>query len=246
MRAFWRFLIEQAGSVAEAVVLGETFVGRRMTGEPLVAPDRRVIRGIGPNADEIGRNQFTYEADREGLRCPLGAHVRRANPRTGDMPGGRQSLLSQLIRTVGLGHPKLSEDLVASSRFHRLLRRGREFGRLLTPEQASEPGAADPASGLFFMCLTANIARQFEFVQNAWLMSAKFDGLDREGDPLTGNRAPLPATDSTDDFSLPQPDGVRRRITGLPRFVTVRGGGYFFLPGLRALRYIAGGAELGR
>ena len=39
---------------------------------------------------------------------------------------------------------------------------------------------------------------------------------------------------------MPRPDGPARRITGLPQFVTVRGGGYFFLPGLRALRYIAG------
>jgi hypothetical protein len=28
-------------------------------------------------------------------------------------------------------------------------------------------------------------------------------------------------------------------VTGMPRFVTVRGGGYFFMPGLSAVRYLA-------
>ena len=32
---------------------------------------------------------------------------------------------------------------------------------------------------------------------------------------------------------------LRQRVEGLPQFVTVRGGAYFFLPGRRALRYIA-------
>jgi hypothetical protein len=34
-------------------------------------------------------------------------------------------------------------------------------------------------------------------------------------------------------------DALRRRVSNLPQFVTVRGGAYFFLPGLRALRYFA-------
>jgi hypothetical protein len=32
---------------------------------------------------------------------------------------------------------------------------------------------------------------------------------------------------------------VRRRVLGLPRFVITRGGEYCFLPGLRALRWLA-------
>ncbi|MGH6921870.1 MAG: hypothetical protein ACREJ0_29735, partial [Geminicoccaceae bacterium] len=72
------------------------------------------------------------------------------------------------------------------------------------------------------------------------MASTKFAGLSDEADPLLGSRAPMPGQPATDVFTMPQPAGPARRITDLPQFVTVRGGGYFFLPGLRALRYIAG------
>jgi deferrochelatase/peroxidase EfeB len=199
----------------------------------------RAIRGVGPDADDIRRNRFTFDDDKSGLRCPFGAHIRRANPRTGDMPGGRQGIVARLIRILGFGHQDLSEDLVATSRFHRIMRRGREFGQALAPDAALRSDAPDPQSGLHFICLAANIARQFEFIQNAWLMSAKFNRMSGEADPLLGNRVAMPAGHATDGFSVPQLDGVSRRIDGMPAFVTVRGGGYFFLPGIRALRFIA-------
>ena len=97
------------------------------------------------------------------------------------------------------------------------------------------------AADWYFICLNANISRQFEFIQNAWLNSAKFDGMSGEADPLLGNREPMPAGHPTDSFTLPQPNGIGRRIDGLPTFIAVRGGAYFFLPGMRALRYFAGG-----
>ena len=77
-------------------------------------------------------------------------------------------------------------------------------------------------------------------MQNAWIATTKFAGLTDESDPLLGNREARPGEPATDVFTMPRPDGPARRITGVPQFVTVRGGGYFFLPGLRALRYIAG------
>ena len=71
------------------------------------------------------------------------------------------------------------------------------------------------------------------------MMNSKFDGMQQESDPLLGSRSPLINQDRTDCFRLPDPEGPARRLCGLPRFVTVRGGGYFFMPGMRALRYIA-------
>jgi deferrochelatase/peroxidase EfeB len=209
-------------------------VGRRLSGAPLLPPDPERLRGVGPDPDDIRRNNFTYASDPDGRSCPLGAHVRRANPRNGDMPAGRHDLLSQAICLLGFaGGDDLRFDGIASSRFHRILRRGREYGQALTPEQAAADapaGAPEVPTGLHFICLNANIERQFEFVQNAWLASAKFDGLIGEADPLLGNREPFPAGHPTDGFE---------RLSGVPRFVTLRGGAYFFLPGLRALRFIA-------
>jgi Dyp-type peroxidase family len=239
VRGFWRFTASQAEGEAARAALAQAMVGRQMSGEPMVPADERPIRGVGPDADDVRRNQFTFDDDSAGLRCPFGAHIRRANPRTGDMPGGRQGIVARLIRMLGFGHQDLSEDLVATSRFHRILRRGREFGQALAPDVALQPDAPDPQSGLHFICLGANIARQFEFIQNAWLMSARFNGMSGEADPLLGNRVAMQAGHPTDGFGIPQPNGVCRHIDGMPGFVTVRGGAYFFLPGIRALRFIA-------
>ena len=102
---------------------------------------------------------------------------------------------------------------------------------------ADAPGASE--SGLHFISLGANIGRQFEFVQGAWIVGTKFDGLSHESDPLLGHRLPGVDGISTDRFSMPRADGPDRRLSGLPQFITVLGGAYFFLPGIRALRYLA-------
>jgi deferrochelatase/peroxidase EfeB len=235
VRGFWQAIDRRAGGVAaERERLASQLVGRTLQGEPIV-----------PAAAD--RNEFTFESDPEGHRCPIGAHIRRTNPRTADLPAGGVGVVSKLIRTLGLNARARGQDLAASSRFHRLLRRGREFGTRLTPAQvlglsvagATPAATAPPECGLHFICLNANIQRQFEFVQSAWIMSTKFNGLHEESDPLLGNRLPGRAGARCDYFSMPQADGPTRRLEGLPQFVTVSGGAYFFLPGIRALRFLA-------
>jgi hypothetical protein len=71
-------------------------------------------------------------------------------------------------------------------------------------------------------------------------MNTKFSGLTDENDPLVGIRDAISGPSIADNFTIPKDGGVRRRVSGIPQFVTVRGGAYFFLPGLRALRYFAG------
>jgi hypothetical protein len=136
------------------------------------------------------------------------------------------------------------DDAIASARFHRILRRGREYGQQIDRNSALDPATADPQAGIHFLCLNANIARQFEFIQGAWIASAKFAALTGEQDPLLGNREPFPTApiakpQPTDGFSRPGAPPQCRHATGLPQFVTVRGGAYFFLPGLAALKWIA-------
>src|SRR5204863_2745178 len=152
----------------------------------------------------IALNQFTYNSDVDGTHCPYGAHIRRANPRNADIPGAPRGLLSTLIRILGFGSKNIRDDLVASTRFHRMLRRGREYGAKLTPEDAFQPAPSnDPERGLQFIAINSHIQRQFEFVQNAWLMGTKFDGLTEESDPLIGNRSPVEGCPFTSSFSIP-------------------------------------------
>jgi Dyp-type peroxidase family len=241
VRGFWQFISRQvSGNAAEVDKLAAEFVGRTRAGDPLAQIQKDAIPGIGTQPDQIHQNQFTFDRDPTGSRCPFGAHVRRANPRNSDYPG-HPTGLAQLIATLGLGPKGFRDDLMSSVRFHRILRRGREYGPGLSPSDALAPATPDdPERGLRFICLNANISRQFEFLQNAWLMNTKFSALTEESDPLLGNRQPIPGCPVTDNFTRQENDGLRCRVSGLPQFVTVRGGAYFFLPSLRALRYFAG------
>lgn len=247
VRGFWSFLDKQAeGDSSRRQDLAERLVGRKMSGDPLLPLTQNDIHGVGPEPVDIQRNRFTFDSDPQGVNCPFGAHVRRANPRNADLPPGTPSeLFERLLHILALDRflndddDTFHKDLIASTRFHRLLRRGREYGPKRSPEQLLAPAPTDePPAGLIFICLNANIGRQFEFIQSAWIMSTKFDGLNGESDPLLGNREPVAGCPAS-GFSLPAVDGVRRELEDVPRFTTVRGGAYFFLPGLRALRYLA-------
>jgi deferrochelatase/peroxidase EfeB len=268
VRGFWQAMDALAGGVdVEREWLASRLVGRTRSGEPIVVEQPRALAAAEAGAatgldtlataeaqaaTDLGElaagalatttapdlNAFTFDSDPAGNRCPIGAHIRRTNPRTADLPPGGPGTVSQLIRTLGLAAKARAQDLAAASRFHRVLRRGREYGVQVTPEQALRlPAAVE--SGLHFVCLNANIQRQFEFVQSAWIMSTKFNGLHEESDPLLGNRMPSPAGTRCDYFSMPRTAGPTRRLEKLPQFVTVAGGAYFFLPGIRALRWLA-------
>jgi len=241
VRGFWRFVGQRGGQTSDARDrLAAAFVGRARNGDPLVSISDRPIAGVGDSAQEVRQNRFTYHADPAGTRCPFGAHIRRANPRAGDFPRARRGLFARRAAMFGFGRHALRDDLLSSSRFHRVIRRGREYGPGLPPADAVGPAPPDdPERGLRFVCLNASIERQFEFLQNAWLANTTFNGLTGESDALLGNREPIAGRPDTAYYTVPEDGRARRRIAGLPRFVTVHGGAYFFLPGLRALRYIA-------
>jgi Dyp-type peroxidase family len=119
-------------------------------------------------------------------------------------------------------------DTAVNMNRRRMIRRGATYGPYLpeaTPEDGKERGIA-----AFVIC--ASLIRQFEFAQNVWANDRNFHELGNERDPIIGNQ------DGTLEYKIPRRP-IRRKITGLPAFTTVRGGAYFFLPGLRALRYLA-------
>ena len=163
-------------------------IGRWPDGTPLI--DR-----AGPGSTPDPRNDFSFaQEDPQGLACPLGAHIRRANPRDG----------------LDLADPAAWD----TANRHRIIRRGRPY------DTGTE-------QGLMFTAICADIERQFEFVQQRWLLGRNFHGLAGEIDPLLGQG----------DFTLPMAIGPVR-VTGLARWVDTLGGGYFFLPGRAALDWL--------
>ncbi|MFE3055305.1 Dyp-type peroxidase [Nocardia sp. NPDC059239] len=109
----------------------------------------------------------------------------------------------------------------------RMIRRGATYGPHL-PEGVPDDGA-DRGIAAFVLC--ASLVRQFEFAQNVWVNDKSFHELGNERDPIIGNQ------DGTLEFKIPKRP-IRKTITGIPAFTSLRGGAYFFLPGLRALRYL--------
>jgi Dyp-type peroxidase family len=123
----------------------------------------------------------------------------------------------------------LKNDLVAIN-LHHFLRRGTNYGVPL-PEGVLEDDGVD--RGGVFLLIGTHQKRQFEFVQSQWVTDGNFITHGTEQDPIIGN-------DQGDGiFTIPK-HPVRRRLHGLPQFVAVRGGEYCFMPGLRALKWLAG------
>jgi deferrochelatase/peroxidase EfeB len=114
-------------------------------------------------------------------------------------------------------------------RLHRMLRRGTAYGPEL-PEGVLDDDGQD--RGLMFAFIGANIGRQFEFAQSEWLNGGEFLGIGDVKDPIAGSQ------DGRGAFSIPKRP-IPRRLRGLSSFVVTRGGEYAFMPGLRALRWLA-------
>ncbi len=118
-------------------------------------------------------------------------------------------------------------------RRHRLVRRGMSYGPPLPEGMVEDDGVE---RGIIFIFVGADLQRQFEFVQSEWVNRGIFLGAPDEKDPIHG------PNDGTGIFTIPR-QPIRQRLQGLPQFVTTRGGEYFFLPGLRALQWLANAAD---
>ena len=192
----------QNSSHVTAEWLAERAVGRDSEGH-LLCPGGK----LGPDPDNYPRNDFLFfESDPHGVGCPPGSHVRRSNPRDALAPSANDR-----------------EALLQAANNHRILRRGRKFGHKIPDYRV--PDGQD--RGLLFVCLNTDIARQFEFVQQTWLLNANFATLHGETDPLVG-----PPGDMTIR------EEPLRRTVQVETFVEMAGGDYFFLPSMNALNYL--------
>jgi Dyp-type peroxidase family len=226
--AFRRFLVEQARYFGgHWQLLAAKMLGRELDGRPLIRGD-----AVPPQRS----NSFTYGGDKQGVQCPFGAHIRRTNPRDSLDPQG-----------------------LTSSR-HRIIRRGKPYGDqvpgMLNAEGRPPEDPEDLIRGLsaevdreergvIFMALNASISRQFEFVQREWVNAGSHVWQGRLTDPLIGNhgvsgRFMIPGRPQNGDHGVGGRD-VTFVCAGIPQFVELRGGGYFFMPGRAALQLLGSG-----
>ena len=155
----------------------------------------------------------------------LGADPRRNNDFLfeADDPAGFKTPGGSHIRRC---NPR-DAAIAGVARIHRMIRRGTAYGPPL-PEGIMVDDGAD--RGLMFAFVGAHIGRQFEFVQSQWINDGVFFGAGTDKDPIVGSNEV--------SFTLPRKP-VRKRLQGIPNFVVTRGGEYCFMPGLRALRWLA-------
>lgn len=215
--SFWEFMNNNSKNADGTVNIDESnklaakVMGRWQSGAPLVKfPDK----DPGGNSDD---NDFGYaKEDPDGLKCPFGSHARRSNP--------RDSFEDSPAKT----------SLWLTNR-HRIIRRARLYG----DPYIGSPTDMNPSGevGLLFKCFNADISRQFEFIQYTWGNFAKVKQLYNDPDPITGALEVLPEGEEQ-NFTI-QDYPINRTVKGLKRFVTIRGGAYFFFPSITTIRYIS-------
>jgi Dyp-type peroxidase family len=196
---FREFLRKHGRTSEEQELVAAKLMGRWRSGAPLVLAPERDDPALATDLERT--NDFDYaNMDPRGYRCPIGAHIRRMNPR----------------------------DTVENLERRRMIRRGGTYGPPLA-EGALDDGV-ERGIAAFLGC--ASLVRQFEFVMNVWANDPTFKGLGNERDPIIGTQ------DGTFDMTIPRRP-VKKTLVGLPAFTTLRGGAYFFVPGLRALHFLA-------
>jgi Dyp-type peroxidase family len=181
---------------------GALVMGRFEDGTPLVLRDT-----AHPSASML--NDFTYDEDRDGQKCPFQAHIRKVNPRTPDVP--------RIVRR-GITYGE------------------REKEPKDNPSLADLP---EKDVGLLFMCYQRNIERQFETLQYYWANDPRFFPSRQESgiDPVIGQpgkmgvgRQTWPAT-----WGAARAEHKSFPFHG---FVTLKGGEYFFAPSIHFLKNV--------
>ncbi|WP_426435705.1 Dyp-type peroxidase [Bradyrhizobium genosp. P] len=181
-------------------IVAANLCGRWRDGTPLA------LSADLPDPDLI-KKKFDYVG---ASGCPYGAHIRRSNPRGG-----------QIVQRI-------------ANNGRRLVRRGVPYGPAYDRTLPRNPNGPEPERGLLGNFIGANLGAQFEAMSCDWLnLGLQDPRLTGSNDAITGANDP-----NNSWFDLPLKSGSTIRLRGLPRFVQTRGGAYAFLPSLRAIRFL--------
>ena len=172
------------------------------------------------NFNEINKKfvAFDYDKDSDGSRCPVGAHCRRANPR------GSLEFEKNAFDTPS-----------ALDNRRRMIRRGLPYGI------SRDPGSNDGEHGTIIMSIVSSIKRQFEFVFQQWLNYGNDFKLANDKDPIVGNHAEINGLGQGRMIVQGEKTNPPQFLSKIPLFVETRGGEYFFIPSLTALKMIGDG-----
>jgi Dyp-type peroxidase family len=235
VKLFWKTMVGYGGN---PILTASKMIGRWPNGIPLeLAQTEAEATKLKAEKSKLSAgelntflNEFEYfKEDSNGLKCPIGAHIRRGNPK--DSKNESETNPNEV------------------SNKHRILRRGKSYGQpfvesidpndiiaVLDKEDTEE-------RGLNFVCFNSDIKRQFEFIQQTWMNNTNFIGLYEEVDPLIGVQGKLNKTTGKMDMlptNFTEPAcPFRYKRTGIPPFVRVKAAGYFFFPSIKAINILA-------
>jgi Dyp-type peroxidase family len=159
----------------------------------------------------------------------LGADPQRNNDFDYSNDGhGRQAPFGCHIRRMNPRDTALSR--LTDVNLHRLIRRGTTYG---PPYDATAMSEADDETprGAYFLFISAKAMATIEFLQQEWVNDGNFMGLGSERDPIIGLQ------EEGAVFTIPR-EPVRHRVHGIETFNVLRGGEYFFMPSLSALKWL--------
>jgi len=219
-----------------------TFVGLRKY-QTRVGAFNRFLHANGPTHEErellaaklVGRWRsgapLTLAPDADNPA--LGADPHRNNDfNYSNDPRGRQAPFGCHIRRMNPRDTKLTR--LTDVNLHRIIRRGTTYGPPYDPNALSEADDEIPR-GAYFLFISAKAMDTIEFLQQEWINDGNFIGIGGERDPIIGRQ------DDDAIFTIPR-EPVRHRVHGIETFNVLRGGEYFFMPSLSALKWIG---ELG-
>jgi hypothetical protein len=106
----------------------------------------------------------------------------------------------------------------------------RAVGGELLPQPVPEDD--EVPRGAIFLFMSAKAMATIEFLQQEWINDGDFIGAGKERDPIIGRQ------EEGATFTIPK-EPVRRRLHGIETFNVLRGGEYFFMPSLSALKWLA-------
>jgi Dyp-type peroxidase family len=203
---------------------GAMAVGRFEDGTPLVLQGKDGSTNL---------NDFDYSSDREGLKCPFQAHLRKTNPR---------------LESVGSFAESNEQELG-----HRIARRGVTYGGSLS-DFSNLDKLPTGGVGLLFMCYQSDIWEQFEFIQRLWSNNPLFlkpgtpnspnKNYDRTGlDAVSGQSLPEQRDPVIQEVPQPPENWLKERDqqtvkadVKFANFVKLKGGEYFFSPSISFLK----------